>query len=221
MARGRRQLLGGMDGVKLFSGSITGGDPEVAHMTAGDAFALSRAAHGLHKPVFSHPTDKAGLEVAVNNGVDILAHAAPLMGHWAPEYAEWIASRKVALVPTLSLYEQADNPRTPVATAIQQTRALKEAGGVVLFGTDAGFTDAFDPAREMRLMQDAIGWDGLLASLTTAPAARFGDSSKRGRIVAGYIADIVIVSGDPRLDLAAIGKVQMVIRSGTIIFEQQ
>ena len=32
-------------------------------------------------------TDRAGLEVAVGNGVDVLAHAAPLMGEWSPQYA--------------------------------------------------------------------------------------------------------------------------------------
>ncbi len=217
-ARARKQLRLGMDGIKLFTGSIVGGDPDVIHMTANHVSALSNIARKFGRPVFAHPTDREGLEVAANNGVGILAHAAPLMGPWSPDYAAWLASRNVALIPTLALFAEANDPRTPVQIALQQTRALHAAGGAILFGTDVGFTDSFDTAAEMRLMQEAVGWEGLLASLTTLPAARFGEAERRGRIERGYIADIVIVSGDPRNDVAAMGKVADVVRSGKIIF---
>ncbi|WP_162238762.1 amidohydrolase family protein [Brevundimonas sp. Leaf363] len=217
-ARADRQLAAGGDGLKLFTGSIVGGPREVAYMEAEAVRALTDVAHRHHRLAFAHPTDQAGLEVAVRNGVDVLAHAAPLMGEWSPDYARWVASTGAALIPTLALYEEAANPRTPAATAIQQTRAFAGAGGAVLFGTDAGFTDAFDTSAELRLLEQAVGWRGVLAALTTAPAARFGESETRGQVAEGYIADLVIVDGDPRDAIQALAIVRTVIRDGQVIY---
>lgn len=221
IARAQAQIGAGMDGIKLFTGSIQGGETEVAHMQAEQIRALAAAAHRLRKPVFAHPTDRRGLEVAIENGVDVLAHAAPLTGRWTEEDARRIAARKVALVPTLALFADAADPRTPVDVALQQVQALHAVGGRVLFGTDAGFTDRFDPAREMQLIHAAIGWDGLLDSLTTAPATQFGESSRRGRLVAGHAADLVLVKGNPAVDVSALGNVLAVLRAGQFVYRQQ
>jgi imidazolonepropionase-like amidohydrolase len=181
--------------------------------------AISDVAQELGKPSFAHPTDRPGLEVAVRNGVDILAHAAPLMGPWSAEYAQWIVGKRVALVPTLALFEQAANPETPVASAVQQAKALHDAGGAVLFGTDAGFTDVFDTTAEMRLMNEALGWRGLLASLTTEPSRAFGEATERGLIAPGYIADLAALGGDPSVDVGAMSDVRLVVRDGVVIFK--
>ncbi|MGH9320647.1 MAG: amidohydrolase family protein [Vicinamibacteria bacterium] len=37
-----------------------------------------------------------------------------------------------------------------------------------------------------------LSWREILASLTTAPAARFGESDRRGRIAPGMDADLVL-----------------------------
>lgn len=50
--------------------------------------------------MFADPTDRAGLELAVRNGATVLAHVAPLMDDESPGFA-----RRVALTPTLSLFE--------------------------------------------------------------------------------------------------------------------
>ncbi|MDB5685574.1 MAG: amidohydrolase, partial [Rhizorhabdus sp.] len=73
---------------------------------------------------------------------------------------------------------------------------------------------------EMKLMRQALGWPGLLASLTTAPAKKFGEEGERGRIAPGFIADLVILGGDPSLDVAAMSDVRRVIRSGRIVFDR-
>lgn len=212
------QAAAGADAVKLFTGSIQGGADDVIYMSPEAVRAITDAAERLQKPAFAHPTDQRGLEVAVSNGVDVLAHAAPLMGPWSPEQARKIAARSVALIPTLELYETAAHPLTPVATAVQQTRVLAQAGGQILFGTDVGFTEAFDTSAEMRLMQDALGFDGLLASLTTAPAALFREGDRRGRVAAGQAADLVILGGDPSKAVKAMSDVRLVIRAGKVIY---
>lgn len=218
--RVREQIRQGADGIKLFTGSIVG-ERDVVHMPQASIFAITRTAHALGKPVFAHPTDKVGLELAVRNGVDVLAHTAPLMGPWSLSYARWIVGHRVALIPTLSLFEVQPHPSTPVSVAVQQTAASYRAGGAILFGTDAGFTDAFNTSAELRLMNKAIGWRGFLASLTTSPVKVFGEARVRGRIAPGYLADIVVLGGDPADRVENLADVRLVIRGTRTIYKRK
>jgi imidazolonepropionase-like amidohydrolase len=94
-----------------------------------------------------------------------------------------------ALVPTLYLWEyELRHDRSPVrarfaAIAIGQLERWNHVGGIVLFGTDVGYHSHYDPTGEYVLMAEA-GMSGreILASLTTAPAEQFGESSRLGRI---------------------------------------
>jgi imidazolonepropionase-like amidohydrolase len=106
--------------------------------------------------------------------------------------------------------------------AIAQVRAFSSAGGEVLFGTDVGYTDAYDTEEEYRLMSRAgMGFREILASLTTNPARRFGDSGRRGRVVAGEEADLVVLDADPASDVAAFSRVRFTIRAGKVIYSRK
>jgi imidazolonepropionase-like amidohydrolase len=212
------QIRNGADAVKLFTGSIMGGPESTVHMDARTVRAITDRAHRLGKRAFAHPTDAIGLQRAIHNGVDVLAHATPLMGAWSPQLVRSLVQRRVALVPTLGLFASANNSATPIEAAVQQTRSLAEAGGQILFGTDVGFTEMFDTSDDMRLMHEAIGWERLLASLTTSPARMFGQERRLGRIAAGMEADLVLLGGDPAHDVAALSDVRMTVASGAIVF---
>jgi imidazolonepropionase-like amidohydrolase len=58
----------------------------------------------------------------------------------------------------------------------------------------------------------------ILASLTTAPAERFGVSDKRGRLTAGMQADLVVFSADPATDATNFAKVRYTVRGGRIVY---
>ncbi len=211
-----RQAQAGVDGVKLFTGAILGAE-DVMVMPADQIRALTAEAHRHRLPVFAHPTNREGMDAAVENGVDVLAHATPIAGPWDAAQVRKLVSAHVALVPTMMLFEVYPADSTPVATVVQQVRALSEGGGEVLFGTDAGFMDVFDPSAEYRLMAQAMDWRHVLAALTTTPARRFGQSHERGRIARGLAADMVLLDGDPALDTAAFAKVAVTIRAGEIL----
>jgi imidazolonepropionase-like amidohydrolase len=218
VARVGRQVRDGADGIKLFTGAIVGGETGVLPMPAAQVRAIADEAHRLGRPVFAHPTDEAGVRVAVENGVDILAHGAPLMGPWPADFARDLARRHVALIPTLSLFEHYPAASTPVPTAVQQVRALSRAGGDILFGTDAGFMDLYDTSAEYRLLAGALDWRGILAALTTTPARRFGESASRGRVAPGMAADLVLLDGDPARDAIAFAHVWMTLKDGRTIY---
>ena len=226
-ARARLQLAAGADGVKLFAGAIVGGGIGVLPMNIDIARAVVAEAHRAGRPAFAHPSDLAGLEVSLASGVDVLAHTTPSSGPWDAALVRRLRAADVALVPTLTLFEaELRREGAPdqviarfIADAIQQVRAFAAAGGTVLFGTDAGYIDHFDTRLEFELMARAgMDWRQILTSLTTAPAGRFGQGERRGRIAPGMEADLVLLGTDPAVDVTGFSDVQATIRGGRVIY---
>jgi imidazolonepropionase-like amidohydrolase len=58
----------------------------------------------------------------------------------------------------------------------------------------------------------------ILASLTTAPAARWQEAERRGQVTAGMDADLVVLAADPMADPASFAKVRCTIRGGRLSF---
>lgn len=227
-ARAARQLEAGADGVKLFAGSIVGGETGVMPMQVDIASAAVEAAHSHGKVAFSHPTNVEGLEVSLAAGADVLSHTTPVSGPWDEALVARLREAGVALTPTLTLFqvelerEQAPEEvvETVLANATQQVRAFTAAGGTVLFGTDVGYIDHADTRRELELMARAgMDWRAILASLTTLPADRFGQGARKGRIAAGLQADLVLLGSDPAEDITAFADVEMTIRQGQVLFQ--
>ena len=89
----------------------------------------------------------------------------------------------------------------------------------MLFGTDVGYMSEFDPADEYALMASAgLTPTEILASLTTAPAARWKAGDRRGRVKQGFGADLVVLNGDPATDVSRFGDVKCTIRGGRELF---
>lgn len=227
-ARVDSQIRAGADGVKLFTGAIVGKPQGVLPMSKDIAAATVAAAHAHGKPAFAHPTDKDGLEVALHSGVDVLAHAAPEAGAWSPEFVARLKADDVAFIPTLTLFSsELQREGAPeavvkqfVGSAKQQLGAMARGGGQILFGTDAGYIDVYDTRLEYQLMAAAgLDWRQILASLTTAPAGRFGQASQRGRVAEGFAGDLVVLGADPQARPDAFADVRMTVRDGRILHD--
>lgn len=224
--RAAAQIEAGADGVKLFTGAIVGRG--AVPMPKDIARAAVEEAHAHGKVAFAHPTDQAGLDVALDSGVDVLAHTAPVSGDWSPALVARIKASNVALVPTLTLFDselRREGVPEPllhrfVGTAQQQLKAVAGAGGQILFGTDAGYIDVYDTHLEYQLMAAAgLDWRQILASLTTSPAQRFGQGSLRGRVAQGYAGDLVMLGTDPQRSADAYADVRMTVREGRVIYD--
>jgi imidazolonepropionase-like amidohydrolase len=227
VARAQRQIHDGADGVKLFAGAIVGGEVGVLPMPLDQARALVAAAHAQGKPVFAHPSNLDGLNVSMESGVDVLAHTTPMTGPWPPELTARILAHHMALIPTLTLFEveakkfgePADESKNDMDAAVQQVQVYSKAGGQILFGTDVGYTDAYDTTEEYRQLGRVLDWRQILASLTVAPAERFGYAAHKGRLVPGMDADLVVLADDPAKDVAAFAHVRLTMRAGRTLYE--
>jgi imidazolonepropionase-like amidohydrolase len=225
----RANLESGADGTKLFiatpqeDGSIKYMAPEIARAAAAESHA-----HG--KLVMAHPTDTAGINAILDAKVDIAVHTT-IDGNsaWSPELIQKLVAARVSVIPTLKLWGyELDKNKVPaevqtrlVDGAMRQVKAFSEAGGQILFGTDVGYMFELDPTEEYELMSQAgLTPMQILTSLTTAPAARWNESEKRGAVRAGLDADLVVLNGDPATDVEQFSNVKCTIRGGREIFRK-
>lgn len=219
-ATAARKLLDlGVDAIKVFLSS-----PRSAPLTADVIEAAVNEAHRSGKLVFAHPNTGADVLTAACAGVDIIAHTTPHTGPWDDAILTTMRERRMALTPTLTIwkwYARHDRLSTQqkiTNTEVDQLRAWLACDGEVLFGNDLGAVD-YDPTEEYVLMAEAgMSFREILASLTTAPAERFGESHKLGRITPGFEADLVVLKDDPSKEIRAFTSVQHTLRSGKIIY---
>jgi len=67
-----QQIRDGADGIKIFANLIE--NNQILTMPLDRAQVIAAAAHHGGKPVFAHVSNRQGIEVAIQSGVDILAH---------------------------------------------------------------------------------------------------------------------------------------------------
>lgn len=223
--RVRQQVREGADGIKIFANSVE--QNAILTMPLDLAQGIAAEAHRAGKPVFAHVTNNQGIEVALQSGVDILAHTTPIDTPWSPSFVQRLVAAHMALTPTLTLWDvesrkanaSPDTTEKWMSRAAQQLEAFSHAGGQVLFGTDVGYTEHFDTSEEFEWMSRAgMSFQEILASLTTNPAQRFGYSAQSGRIAKGFDADLVVLRADPAQDISAFSKVRYTIRGGEVLY---
>ena len=215
----RSNLEAGGDVVKLFTASWAApGRRPAKPMPALVARAAVEEAHRRGVLAFAHPSDVGGLEIALDAGVDVLAHAVEDLEGFEPSHLQRMRERGMVLVPTLKLFSV--NPEPTVEAILHEVGDYQRMGGIIWFGTDVGFMEDSDPALEFELLQRAgLSADQILAALTTAPANRLPGGGNRGRVAAGMIADLVVLDGDPAQDPRAWTRLRYVFRDGRKLFD--
>jgi imidazolonepropionase-like amidohydrolase len=224
----RENFKRGADLTKLFIATPQD-DNTIKIMPPAVAKAAVTETHRRSRLVFAHPTSIDGIRAAIAAGVDVLAHTT--LGNqkllWEPDLVQEMITRDLALIPTLKLWRyEMTKARVPekiitlaVGDTLQQLQAFSEAGGQVMFGTDVGYMTDYDPTDEYVLMLKAgLTSMQILASLTTAPAARFKEDKQRGRIAPGLDADLVVLDADPAQDVRNFAKARCVFRAGVPIY---
>lgn len=202
----------GAEVVKLFTGSYI--EPAtVKPMAPAIARAAVRIARRHRLPVFAHTSDRAGLQVALDAGVDVIAHVPDTTEGTAPLLREAAALGRW-LVPTLDMFAQTvTRDRAYLDPVHASLNLFREAGGRLLFGTDVGYLTDHDPRGELAAL-DACGLrvEDVLAMLTTHPAAAFGTGT--GTIAAGEPGDLVLL--DKLATVTDLATVRATVRAGQV-----
>jgi imidazolonepropionase-like amidohydrolase len=212
----------GADIIKLFTVSPVHREGQLVWqpMPLAIVQAATAEAHRKGKLVFAHPSIVEGAEIVIRGHLDLLAHTVEDPEHWDNSLVARLKAADVSLIPTLTLFSGENGPDAAHEGILREVKSYADAGGQILFGTDAGYlTDYPLLTREFELLARAgLTFDQILAALTTAPAVRFGFAATTGRVAVGQDADLVVLSGDPTRDIRAFSRVALTLRLGNILY---
>lgn len=191
-------------------------------------------------PTFSIEELKLIVQTAASSGRDVVAHANTIEGmrratlagvktieHGSDADAEILQLMKehnVALCPTLAAthaitqYFRGWDGKSPEPPAILNKRRMMKAaiksGVTIVAGGDVGVFPHGENVRELELMVDyGMKKMDVLRSVTAVNAEVFG-FEKLGRIEEGFLADLIVVEGDPSQSIASLYQIQMVMKDG-------
>ncbi len=209
----RQNIAAGADVLKLFTGSYVSRG-HIKPMPLDVARAAVAVAHDHHQIAFAHPSNLEGVRIAMDSGVDVLAHAPDTVDGVDDALLAELVAHHMSMIPTLKLFSGEDT--------IPRIRAIvlkfHQLGGPLIFGTDTGFVTDYDLTEEYRQLQLAgLSFKDVLAMLTTAPVKRFGLKDE-GRVAPGQRGDLTILSADPTQGLTGFTQVRYTIRAGKVIY---
>jgi imidazolonepropionase-like amidohydrolase len=213
----------GADLVKVMSTGgfmTTGSAPWHAQFTAAQLTVIVEEAGRVDKPVAAHVHGIEGIRRAVQAGVTTLEHCSFVTEtnerRFDEPLAARIAERQIFVCPTINV----NAPYVAKLTGInvgEHVKPMHEMGVRIIAGTDAGIDNT--PHHQYiggleYLVSLGFRPTEVLAMATTEAAAALGVGAITGRLAPGYDADLIIVDGDPRTDIAVLGKLRRVVARG-------
>jgi len=216
-----RNIKRGADLLKLFTGSLVTRH-SVLPMPVDIASAAVEVAHRHGQLAFAHPSNLAGTKVAIDSGVNVLAHAPSVPEGVDTALLQSVIDHRMSMIPTLKMFATtaSTDPSflNPIYAIVRQFHVL---GGDLIFGTDVGYMTDYTTADEFAaLAKSGLTPRVILRMLTVAPATRFGVAALKGTVTPGKMADLVVLDGDPMTDPAAFSRIQFAIRNGRLIYER-
>lgn len=214
-----RNIRRGADVLKLFTGSLVTRH-SVLPMPVDIAKAAVEVAHRHGQLAFAHPSNLAGTKVAIDSGVDVLAHAPSVPEGVDAALLQSVIDHHMSMMPTLKMFATtaSTDPSflNPIYAIVHQFHAL---GGDLIFGTDVGYmTDYATQDEFAALTKSGLTPRDILRMLTVAPATRFGVATSKGTVTPGKMADLVVLDGDPIANIAAFSRIHYTIRKGRLIY---
>ena len=226
----REQMKAGADLIKVIAtgGVMTPGvEPGSAQMSEEEMAVAVREAHNAGRRVATHAQGTEGIKNAIRAGVDSVEHGIFL----DEEAIEMMKEDGVYLVPTLvapywivkaGVEQGIPDYAVRKASGVMEShrasfRLAMESGVKIAMGTDAGtpFNRHGKNAYELKLMVEAgmTPMDALL-SATRVGAELLGVQDQVGTIEEGKRADMIVVEGDPLVDIDVMLDVDQVYLGG-------
>lgn len=231
----------GVDVVKVMaSGGVNtpGSDVLLPQFTTAELRLVVERAHVAGLPVTAHAHATVAVEQALAAGVDGIEHCscttAEGMGQVSDETLAALARSGTAVCPTLGTDPRVlENPPPPIAALFARmgttpqgflrerrefVARLHRAGVRIVSGVDSGL----NPGKRHGLLGLAVG-ELVTAGLGTAEAVTTATSGaadviglgrRKGRLAAGYDADLLAVDGDLEGDVTALQRPVAVLLRG-------
>ena len=213
----RRHIKQGADWIKIHAtGSIPRHRGELQVWKLDEMRAVCETAHDLGTPVTAHCRNASSVRDAARAGVDLILHASFM----DDEGLDAVVEAQAAICPTFTFLANladfgdrvgagagmTDIFRGEIRATAAMVRRAYDAGVRLLCGSESGF--ALTPyghwhAREMEVFVAELGLTPLeaitCATRNNAFAMRL--DGRLGVVAPGYLADVLVVDGDPSVDV--------------------
>ncbi|GBQ82507.1 amidohydrolase family protein [Asaia krungthepensis] len=223
------------DLIKIFTdGWRYGHMPDNTSMNEATLGAAVAQAHRHGLKVMTHTvTIERGL-IAARAGVDALAHG--LQDHvLTPDEAQFIRSRNMGDIPTLSVYDPAPWAQSGAKKVVSDTHLfdnalanvgiLYRAGVVIGVGTDAGMPATPHGASTLHelelLVRAGLTPAEALVAATRSSAYLLAQDHDRGTLAPGMRADLAVFDGRPWEKIGDIHHLLMTFVDGHMVFGPQ
>jgi imidazolonepropionase-like amidohydrolase len=230
----REQLKAGADLIKLMAtgGVLTPGvEPGAAQLAEDELRAGVIEAQKAGRRTAAHAQGLEGVKAAVRAGIDTVEHGIFL----DDEAVAMMKERNVVFVPTLApAYRITQAGRAGgipqyvmdkmVKVNAANTRSFQlawRAGVIIAAGNDGGtpFNPHADLMTELRLMVEAgVPPIDAIRAATWGSARALGLEGETGTLERGKWADLVVLDGDPVIDITALSRVAYVIQHGKVVY---
>ncbi len=226
----REEVKHGSEVIKIFA---TGGhgvrlSRYMSSITDAELHAAVEAAHNLGARVRTHVCSRDAVRRCLDAGVDIIDHGEGI----DDELIERMAAQGVCYEPSIySHYVICNvmgdtNYENEFGQIMKETLAVLpkcvEAGVAICFGDDFGASiiPHGSYGKEPGFYQEFTGFDPIeILKWGTVNGAKLVGLPDLGKIEEGYLADIIVLNGDPSRDIKLLGDVENVLavmRDGTI-----
>jgi imidazolonepropionase-like amidohydrolase len=221
--------------IMLSGGILTPGtDVMACQFELDEVRVVVDSAHAAGLPVTAHAHGLPAVERAWRAGVDGIEHCTCLTPDgvvMSDELLAGLAASRIVVCPTLG--KTGDLAVPPRLAALverlnltwesrqQHAGAMYRAGVRLAAGTDGGISPpkphGILPEAVADLVAGGIPTEHALASATSVAAEGAGLGDRKGRLRAGYDADLVLVDGDPCADIGALRRVSAVMLRGSMV----
>lgn len=223
----REHASRGVDVIKIVAsgGEMTAGTHSHEPQFGPDELrAAVEEARRLGLPVAAHAHATEAIQNAMAAGVDSIEHCSFITEEGVddrPDVIEALAASGVTVSLTLGQLPGFAPPPRVAARVDGFTRGFRtmlRAGVAIVVGTDAGIAPPKPhdilPYGYLMLADVGMSTVDAMRAVTSGPARLLRLGDRKGRIAAGYDADLLAVAGDPIANPEAILDVRAVFREG-------
>jgi imidazolonepropionase-like amidohydrolase len=234
----RERAERGVDLVKIMTSGgfqTTGTQVMLCQFTLDEVRAVVEAAHAAGLPVTAHAHGLPAVHMAMAAGADGIEHCSFLTDQGVSQSGQdlaRLAQAGTAVCPTLGqagplvptpnaaalLAKHGLTPEQVVEMRKRRAAQMHAAGVRVVAGTDGGISAAKPhgllPVWAAHLVDGGVSTVAALASATALAADACGLGERKGRLRAGYDADLLVVDGNPVADIGALARPVAVFAGG-------